>query len=251
MIRTIIVDDEPLARKGIRFFLQNQQDFEIIAECEDGLEAIEKIETSKPDLAFLDIQMPEIDGFDVLNNLHPESIPFVVFVTAYDQFALKAFQAHAVDYILKPIHEEQFYKALQRIRLLVKAKDEPQQISNVSTLLKEIQAKPKVIKRFIVREKNKLIIVPVEQVDVLEAKGDYITLKGFDKKYIIRETLINLDRNLDPAHFVRVNRSTILRLTLIKELQPLSKGDHIIKLKNGEEYMLSRNYRDNVFNSLS
>lgn len=250
MIRTIIADDEPLARKGIRLYLQNQEDFEIIAECEDGLMAIEKVDELKPDLLFLDIQMPEIDGFDVLKNLQPETVPFIIFVTAYDQFALKAFQAHAVDYILKPIHDDQFFSAIERIRLLVKAKKEPQHSNNLSGLLQEIQSKPRVIKRFLVRENNRLLIVPVDQINIFEAAGDYVTLKSTDKKYIIRETLTSLDQNLDPADFVRVNRSTILRLSLIREMEPLSKGDHLIKLKNGEEYTLSRNYRDAVLDSL-
>ncbi len=250
MIRTVIIDDEPLARKGIQQLLATQADFEIIAECEDGLTALEKIDSLKPDLLFLDIQMPELDGFDVLSALQMDPLPLVIFVTAYDEYALQAFQNHAVDYLLKPIKEEYFLKAIQRVRFLLQAKNEPDYELRLQELLLHIQQRPDFIQRFLVRERNKLLIVPIEKVNVFEAEGDYVCLITSKDRYLVRLTLSGLEQKLDPALFVRINRSTIVRLRLIGELEPLSKGDYQLTLINGPKYTLSRTYREQVLKAL-
>lgn len=251
MIKTIIVDDEPLARKGINQLLENEPDFEIVAECEDGLTAVQKIDDIKPDLVFLDIQMPELDGFEVLSNLNINPMPLIIFITAYDEFALNAFRANAVDYLTKPIDELHFKKAVARVRLLVQAKSEPDYISRVQNMLRDVQSRPDFARRFLVKEKNKILIVPVEKINIFEAAGDYVTLHTSSSKHLIRETLTNVEQKLDPAVFIRINRSAIIRISFISELEPLAKGDYLLKLSSGQQFTLSRNYREQVLNTLN
>jgi len=250
MIKSIIVDDEPLGRKGVAQLLSIHNDIEIVAECEDGISAIEKIEALKPDLIFMDIQMPEMDGFEVITNIKIEPLPLIIFVTAYDEYALKAFQKHAVDYLLKPINEDHFKKALERVRMLTIAKNKPEYLEHLQELLKNIKKRHEFIERLLVRENNKLLIVPITKIDIFEARDDYVEIIGKSEKYLVRETLAKLEQNLDPALFFRINRSTILRKSLIDNLQPISKGDYKLHLSNGLTYKLSRTYREQVLKSL-
>ena len=175
----------------------------------------------------------------------------IVFVTAYDEYALKAFQAHAVDYLTKPINEGHFRKALERIRLLIRAKQEPDYLLRMKELILDVQKRPEFIRRLLVKEKGKLLIIAIEKISVFEAAGDYITLQTTSGKHVIRETLTYLEQKLDPALFIRINRSTIIRINLINELEPVSKGDYQVKLSSGQTYTLSRNYREQVFKNLN
>ena len=251
MVRTIIVDDEPLARKGISNFLDIYPDIKIVAECEDGFTAVKKIERLQPDLVFLDIQMPEMTGFEVIKNLRTQNMPLIIFVTAYDEFALKAFQASALDYLLKPVDKDLLEKALERVRLLIKAKDLDTNRGNLQKLLKEVQQKSEYTKHFLVRENQKLINVSTNDITSFEASGDYVCLITPAKKFLVRSTLANLEKNLDPYIFRRIHRSTIVRIDAIKTLEPLSKGDYQVTLKNGKNYILSRNYRESVLKTFN
>jgi len=250
MIRTIIVDDEPLARKGVQRMLEAYSDFEIVAQCTDGMEAVRQIEALQPDVVFLDIQMPELDGFEVLTQLKSDLRPLVVFVTAYDEYALKAFRAHAVDYLLKPIEKKDFAKAVERVRMLLQARNSAAHFEKVQSLLEDIQKKPRTLQRFIVREKNKLLVVPLENVRFFEADGDYVRLHTQNDTHLIRETMARLEQQLDPADFARINRSAIVRLSLIRALEPIAKGDYELQLNDGSRHTLSRTYRENVLNAL-
>ncbi len=250
MIRTIIIDDEPLARKGIRKLLKQENDVEVIAECEDGVVALEAIETLRPDLVFLDIQMPELDGFQVLAELNLDPLPLVIFATAYDDFALKAFQVHAVDYLLKPVAEDHFHKALARARQLLQSSNSAAYVSQLENLIRDVQKRPEFVERFLIRKRGKLIVLPLEHVQVFEAQGDYINLVTTSGAYLHRESLTRLAQQLDPTQFIRINRSTIVRISLIRELEPLSKGDYVITLGTKTTYTLSRVYREAVLNAL-
>ncbi len=250
MIRVIIVDDEPLARKGVQRMLETYPDFEIIAQCEDGIRAVQQMEALQPDVVFLDIQMPELDGFEVLTQLKSDRRPLVVFVTAYDEYALKAFRAHAVDYLLKPIEKKDFAKAVERVRMLLQARDNASHFEKMQSMLEDIQKKPRTLQRFIVRENNKLLVVPLENVRLFEADGDYVRLHTQNDAHLIRDTMNRLEQQLDPAVFARVNRSAIIRLSLIRQLEPIAKGDYELLLSDGSRHTLSRTYRENVLNAL-
>jgi two-component system LytT family response regulator len=250
MIRALIADDEPLGRKAIDQLLTFHKDIQVIARCEDGISAIEKIEQLQPDLVFLDIQMPGLDGFEVINQLQLNPPPLIIFVTAYDSFALKAFQAHAVDYLLKPLKEEQFLKALQRARQLIQAKDNADYLMQLQKLLADVSQKTDFIRHLLVREKNKLLLVKLDSINIFKANNDYVEIIGTHEKYLIRETLKKLEQKLDPQYFVRINRSMILRKSMINKLQSISKGDYRILLSNNQSFKLSRKYRQKVFDSL-
>ena len=250
MIRTIIIDDEPLARKGLRKLLAQEDDIKIVAECEDGVVALETITDLKPDLIFLDIQMPELSGFDVIRELQNDPLPLVVFATAFDEFALKAFQVHAVDYLLKPINEAHFSKALQRVRQLLGSTDNSTYRAQLEALVNHARQQREYVERFLVRKQGKLIVVPVNDVQVFEAQGDYVNLSTPSGNFLHRETLSGLQQQLDPSQFIRINRSTIVRIDLIQELEPLSKGDYAIQLSNKMSYTLSRVYREAVLAAL-
>jgi len=250
MIHIIIVDDEPLARKGINQLLSTEKDVEVIAECEDGISALESIDRLKPDLVFLDIQMPELDGFEVLSGLEQEPLPLIVFATAYDEYALNAFNANAVDYLLKPIDKAKFHATMDRVRLILHSKNEQNYIGHLKNLLLQVQKRPEFLQRLLVRKRNKLIIIPIENVNVFEADGDYVSLITLKDRHLIRKSLTELEQKLNPTLFLRINRSTIIRTNLISELEPLSKGDYQLKLSDGKSYLLSRKYREHVLKAL-
>lgn len=246
-IRAIIIDDELLARKRVRQLLAEEADCEIIAECANGLEAIEAISEHQPDLIFLDVQMPEINGFEVLQELKDSTrMPAVIFVTAHDQFTLKAFDAHAVDYILKPFSVERFQQAF--IRAWKKLRPETIRESNeqISLLLEHLKLKERFLDRLIVNHKNRLILVPVNDVDWIESYGNYLRIHSDGKIYLLRETMNNLAERLDPEKFLRIHRSTLVKLDRIKELQPMFGGQYTVVLHEGTTLTLSRNYRQQV-----
>lgn len=245
-IKTIIVDDEPLARKRVSQLLKKEPDVEIIAECGDGRAAISAIKEQQPDLIFLDVQMPEVSGFDVLRELQTDLAPAVIFVTAYDQFTVQAFDAHAVDYLLKPFGEERFRQAISRARQQIKAKTENHSDERFSLLLEHLKLNKGFLERLIVNHKNRLIIIPIGDVDWIETYGNYLKIHSGEKTYLVRETMNNLAARIDPAKFLRIHRSTLVNLDRIKELQPMFGGQYTIILLDGTELTLSRNYRKAV-----
>ena len=243
-IRVLLADDEPLVRQGIRDILRDVPDVEIVAEARDGLEALQLVTEHSPDLLFLDVQMPEVDGFEVLARIEADPPPAVIFVTAYETYALRAFQAHAIDYLLKPFDRTRLEVALDRARAqlafrLPDASERSPEQKLVETLRKE----PPRTDRFVVRHAGRFVIVPLDQVQWIEAAGNYVHLHTKDGQYLLRETLTGLLTQLDASLFVRIHRSTIVRISCIKELERLFAGDFLVRLVDGRELTLSRNHR--------
>ncbi len=242
LLKVLIVDDEPIARKGIRRLLEKEPDIEIIGECSDGLEAVERINDKKPDIVFLDIQMPELDGFGVLEALEPSQIPVIIFITAFDEFALKAFEVHALDYLLKPVKAEKFQHAIQRARAILQFKQTDQLRKQLESMVNYVSAKKQYVERLIVKDVKGILIVPATDVDWFEAYGDYIRLHTKGKKHLIRKTMNEMDESLNPEFFARIHRSAIVQISRVKKLQPLNNGDYVTFLEDGTQLSLSRTY---------
>jgi two-component system, LytTR family, response regulator len=248
-IRTLIVDDEPLARERLRKLLDAEPDVEVIGESSDGAQALESIRKYSPDLVFLDVQMPEIDGFGVIAGLEGQTLPAVIFVTAYDRFALQAFEVHALDYLLKPFDRDRFQKALDRARNLVKQRQSGNLSQHLSSLLADLKSEksePKHLDRVAVKSEGRVLFFRTDDIDWIEAADNYVSLHIGNEQHMHRETMASLESKLPPARFVRVNRSTIVNIERIKEMQPMFHGDYVIILKNGTRLNLSRNYRDKL-----
>jgi two-component system LytT family response regulator len=242
-IRALIVDDEPLARQRILMFLRDEPDVEIAGECVNGADAIRQIEQQKPDLVFLDVQMPEVGGFEVLLALPAGRWPLIIFVTAYNQHALRAFEVHALDYLLKPFKLVRFRQALQRARLQIEARDTRGQHERFREwlLAQEAAAYPS---RLTVKSGEHTVFVEVKDVDCIEAAGNYAILHTGAQNHVLRETLANLEAKLSPKRFLRVSRSAIVNLDRVKAVQPAARGDYIVVLKNGKELTLTRGVRE-------
>ena len=249
IIRTLIVDDEPLARERLRKLLENEPDIEIVGEAADGAEALAAAQKDHPDLIFLDVQMPELDGFGVIEGLEGEGMPAVVFVTAYDRFALKAFEVHALDYLLKPFDRERFQKALDRARHLVQQRQTGDLGHRLSSLINDLKAdrpKPKYLDRLAVKTEGRVLFFKMDEIDWIEAADNYVGIHVGNEEHLHRETMASLESKLPPTRFLRISRSTIVNLERIKELQPMFHGDYTVILKNGTRLSLSRNYRDKL-----
>jgi two-component system, LytTR family, response regulator len=243
-IRALIVDDEPLARQRVRLLLTEEADVEILGESEDGIEAVAQIEAGKPDLLFLDVQMPEMDGFELLRRVPQDLLPVVIFTTAYDEHALQAFDAHALDYLLKPFKPERFKQAVQRARELIANKQAGAAARGLLELLGERSAPASQLTRLTVKTPGKIIFVSLEDVDTIEAAGKYAVVHVGKENHILRETMTSLESNLPPQRFLRISRSVIVNIDRIQELQPMFKGENVILLKNGMRYPTSRSLRE-------
>lgn len=247
MIRVLIVDDEPIARRGIRQQLRGEADVEVIGECGDGAAAIDAITELAPDLVFLDIQMPEVGGFDVVEAIGVARMPAVVFVTAYDEHALRAFDVHAVDYVLKPIDRHRFRTAVERARRRVEhAPGELDSHLNrrIAAALGELgRPAHDYAKRLAIKGDGRVILVDVDEVDRLEAAGNYVEVHSGARRHLVRETMASLEARLDPARFVRVSRSSIVNAARVRELQPMFNGDFVAVLRDGTKVAGSRRYR--------
>lgn len=242
-IRTLIVDDEPLARERLRKLLEKEADFEVAGECGDGREALAAVEAGRPDLIFLDVQMPELDGFGFLSQLPAQNRPVVIFVTAYDKFALKAFDVHALDYLVKPFDAERFQRALRRARDLIQNREHGDLNRRVSELLADIQAGAKAQGRLAVKSGGRVLLLKTEDIDWIEAADNYVNLHVGNESHLHRETMSAIETKLPPSKFLRVSRSAIVNIDRIKELQPLFHGDYTIILRNGARLTLSRSHR--------
>jgi len=246
-IKVLVVDDELLGRKRIRSLLREHADIKIAGECVNGSEAVEAIQNLKPDLVFLDVQMPETDGFGVVEMIGAENMPAVIFVTAYDKYAIPAFEINAVDYLLKPFDEERFNKAVERAKREIKRQESPTEIKeNLRKLLKEVKNEPKYLRRIPVKSSGGTTLVPTEEIDWISASGHYLELHIGNETHLIRERLSIIETRLDPQIFMRIHRSTIVNLDRIKSLHPMFNGDQLVILKNGRELNLSRNYYDKL-----
>jgi two-component system LytT family response regulator len=235
-IRTIIVDDEPLAREGVRLALAEEPDVEVIAECVDGVEAVKAIKRHRPELLFLDVQMPRLDGFGVLAALGPEQIPAVIFTTAHDEHAIRAFEVNALDYLLKPFKQSRLRKALQRAREQLQARmgttADPQIAGLLATLRNGASGSP----RILIKSPERILFLKAEEIDHIEAAGNYLVLQAGKERHIARETMTAMETRLASAGFMRISRSVIVNLSRIRELAPMGAGEYCVILKSGARF---------------
>jgi two-component system LytT family response regulator len=242
-IRVLIVDDEPIARRGIGQQLKGEPEIEIVGECANGMEAVAAIKTKSPDLVFLDVQMPEMDGFEVIEAVGVERMPRVIFVTAYDQYTLRAFEVHALDYLLKPFDRDRFVKALNHAKSSLQHGEFNRQLIR---LLDDRLASRKPLERLVVKAGGRIYFLNVEEVDWIEAADNYVELHVGRESHLLRETISGLAARLDPARFLRIRHSTIVNIERVKELRPLFRGEYLIVLRDGMELTSSRRYRKNL-----
>jgi two-component system, LytTR family, response regulator len=246
-LRTLIIDDEPIARRRVRRLLRDESDIEVVGECGDGEAAIDDIASVRPDLIFLDVQMPGLDGFGVVERLATARPPAIVFVTAFDRYAMRAFDVHAIDYLLKPFTRDRFRLALQRARERIRVSDGH---AGLRALIEQLQARPRYLSRLSVRVRGRIVLIDVNTVDWLQAADNYVTVHVGSREYLLRETLTALEAKLDPDRFVRIHRSTIVRLDRVLELQPATHGDFDVRLRDGTVLTLSRKWREQVERAL-
>jgi len=239
----LIVDDEPLARDRIREMLKGDPEIQIVGEARNGREAIDAMNTHAPDLVFLDVQMPDMDGFEVLKALG-EKMPLIVFVTAYDQHALRAFDVHAVDYLMKPFDRDRFAKALHRAKQQMKRPQDDNDAGRIMALLEELKAGARHLERFAIKTGEKILFIRAQDVDSIEAEGNYVRLNVATSSYMLRETINSIESQLDPRTFVRIHRSTIVNINRVKELQAWARGEYRVMLENDAYFTLSRGYRE-------
>lgn len=265
IVRAIVVDDEPLARRGLLVRLAQFDTIEVVAECINGREAVDAILTHKPDLVFLDIQMPGLNGFDVLRNISQSEapMPFVVFVTAYDQYAIRAFEVRALDYLLKPVDEERLQQTLQRIRHALDEKREKEQQNKLVSLVAEMTGEDceDILRRLAegqaitqesypehiaIKESGEITRVAINAIEWVDAAGDYMCIHASNETHILRRTMKELERELNPKTFQRIHRSAIVNLNQVEKLCSRQNGEYHLVLHNGEELKVSRSYKDKI-----
>lgn len=245
-IRALIVDDEPLAREKIRTFLADDSEIEVVAECGDGRSAAIAIMEHNPDLVFLDVQMPEQDGFAALEAVRDVRLPVVIFATAYDEYALKAFDVHALDYLLKPFDRARFAAAVARAKRRVRSERRPADRESVLALLSELGRGPqgRWLDRLVVKARGRVFFVSVDEIDWIEASGNYAQLHIGSESHLIRSTMKALEARLDPARFLRVHRSAIINISRIQHIEPWSSGEYLITLRSGATVRSGVTYRE-------
>lgn len=248
-MRALIVDDEPLARAGVAVRLTHFPDVEVIGECGDGPSAVAKILELSPDVVFLDVQMPGMDGFEVLRTLPSEDLPSVIFLTAYEQHALRAFDVHALDYLLKPLDDEKFSRAVERARQVKDTNAKIQMSERILRLLGEDSTR--YVSRFPVRTGSRIQVVLADDIEWVAAAGDYAELHCGSRHYLVRETMNSLEQKLDPAKFLRIHRSRIVRLTCVRELHAMDNHEYLVKLSDASEHRSSRRYAERLDKWLS
>jgi len=232
-LRAIIADDEPLARERVRMFLADEPGLELVAECAEGAATVRAVEQHRPDLLFLDVQMPRLDGFEVLEALPTEALPVVIFTTAHDQHAIRAFEVNAVDYLLKPYTQDRFKQAVQRARRQLQARPHPGGDPALQALLAHLRASPDSGPRLLVKSPDRILFLKPQELDYIAADGNYVQLHAGKEHYMIRETMAALEERLGPAGFLRISRSTLVNLGRIRELKPLGAGEYCVLLQNG------------------
>ena len=249
-IRVVIADDELLARKFIRRMLKQDPEVEIIAECSNGAEAVATIRKEKPDLVLLDVQMPEMDGFAVLDAVRLDHLPEIIFTTAYESYAIRAFELHALDYLLKPFDQVRFKAALKYAKERFHSQHEEDKRLQVGTLLESIRAQQEYLDRIIIRADGRITFLNTREIDWIEADDKYVHLHTGKNAKMVRQTLAAIESQLDPKKFLRVHRSAMVNVDRIKELQPLFNGEHSLILDDGTRLTLSRKYKDKLFELL-
>jgi two-component system LytT family response regulator len=248
-IRTLIVDDEPLARERIALLLESEPDVEIIGECGDGKSAARAIKSKAPDLVFLDIQLPEMNGFELIESMHTGRAPSIIFVTAYDQFALKAFKIHAVDYLLKPVEGARLKEALDHLRKQMRHGGDDVH-GRLAELIGDLEAQSGRANRIVLRSDGEVLVLKPAEIDWVESAGNYVCFHVGAETHIFRETMNQVEERLHDHNFARIHRSAIVNLDRIKRLKPTLYGDYSVELRNGIKLTMSRSYRQEVFNKV-
>ena len=243
MISVLVVDDEPPARRRILSLLAEQEDVAVVGECGDGREAIAAIRALHPDLVFLDVQMPEVTGFGVVETLGPAAMPVVVFATAYDEFALRAFEAHALDYLLKPFEQERFEQALDRARLQLRRAHADREDERLRSLVRALRGDLTRLERVPVRVGQRTRLIALDEVDYVEARSNYVRLHVGERFHLVRETLSGFEARLDGNRFLRIHRSLIVNLTRVQEVESLFAGEYVLYLRGGARLTSGRTYR--------
>jgi two-component system LytT family response regulator len=245
-IKVLIVDDEPIACRRIARLLAEDSQIQVIGICNHGKQAVLTIQQQVPDLLFLDVQMPGMDGFSVLGALQSEYLPFVIFVTAYDQYAIQAFEVHALDYLLKPFDRKRFEMALQRAKNQIVQNRNSETNRRILTLLQNLQRKPNYLERLVVRANGRIFFVKTDEIDWIGAEGKYLMLHVGKDSYLIREGISALESRLDPSRFLRIHRSAIINIERVQELQSWFHGEYRVILQDGTQLMLSRTHRQKL-----
>ncbi len=246
MTRILIADDEPLARERLKMLLVGQEGFEVIGECHDGPSTIDAIRRSKPDLVFLDVQMPGANGFDVVSALGEEELPLFVFVTAFDKYALKAFDVHALDYLLKPFDRDRFLQALARARQQLERPSNSDLRSRLLALVRDLEPAPQRLERFVIKSGGRVFFVRADEIDWIEAAGNYVKLHVGTETHLLRETMNAVEAQLPRETFYRIHRCHIVNIERVKELQPWFNGEYVVFLRTGARLTLSRGYREKL-----
>jgi len=242
-LRAMIVDDEPLSRQRLRGLLRGSPDVEVVAEAGDGRQAIELIRHHAPDLLFLDIAMPEVDGFGVLEAVAEEEVPAVIFVTAYEEHALRAFEVHAVDYLLKPFDRERFQRALGQARVKLERRRSDDVSRRLEALLEDFEGRDRYHQRIPIKSAGRVYFLDVASIEWIDAAGNYVRFNSGGDTHLLRETIGTMEGRLDPARFVRIHRSTIVNLNFVQEIQPHFHGEQVVVMKSGRRLTVSRSYR--------
>ncbi|MEO5961440.1 MAG: LytTR family DNA-binding domain-containing protein, partial [Opitutaceae bacterium] len=252
LVRVIVADDEPAARRGVKLLLEKDGGFEIVGEAASGAESAELIRRLKPDLVFLDVQMPDGNGFEALKKIDPTAMPAVVFVTAYDEYALRAFEVHAVDYLLKPYDDVRFATTLQRAKVEVRRRQAEPVDARLAQLLDYLQqdrgrAKAESsVERILVKSSGEIFFLKAEEIDWIEAEGDYMKFHVSGRSHLMRETMARLEVRLDPKRFIRIHRSTIVNIDRLRKLSPSFAGEYAVILNDGTKLKLSRGYHERI-----
>ena len=250
-IRTLVVDDEPLARERLTSLLAAEPDIEVLGQCRDGEEAVRGIMDHTPDLVFLDVQMPAMNGFEVIEAVGSERMPLVIFVTAYDQHALKAFQVRALDYVLKPFDRERFQEALQRARAQIQRDETGDLGRRLLALVKDLRRDQPKTDRLVVKSGGRLFFLRTDEIDWIEAAGNYVRLHVGTTSHLLRETMNAIEGRLDAEKFFRIHRSRIVNMERIQEMQPWLNGEYAVLLSTGTRLTLSRGYREKLQDRLA
>jgi two-component system, LytTR family, response regulator len=249
-IRALIADDEALARKFIRRMLKDDHDVEVVGECSNGKETVAMIRKQNPDVVFLDVQMPEMDGFAVLESIGIDQLPEIIFTTAYEQYAIRAFELHALDYLLKPFDQARFKDAMKHAKERFRSRNQKDGPLQMSALLDSIKNKPEYLDRLVIKAGGRINFLNTHEINWIEADDKYVHLHTSRGSPMVRQTISAMEAQLDPRKFRRVHRSAIVNVERIKELQPLFSGEHSILLEDGTKLTLSRNYKDKLFELL-
>lgn len=247
VLRTVVADDERLAREKLLVLLKSEPQVQVVAECSDGKQTVSAVRHFAPDLLLLDIQMPELDGFGVLDKIAPERMPAVIFTSAYDQYAIRAFEANALDYLLKPFDQERLHHAVTRARSELSKSRDSEITHRILTLLSQVRSMtPSASERdnrLVIKVNGRVMFLDLDSIDWVEAAANYVRLNVGKESYLLRETIGSISQRLDANHFVRIHRSAIANVRKIKELIPVNSGEYVVVLKNGKELSCSRGYR--------